>query len=56
VGGAGQHGIFRRHPTFTLAAQPWRKAVFDTGGHQNAGIAESDQAATFGMLGKMGFD
>ena len=53
---AGQHRIFCRHPAFTLAAQPWRQAVFDAGGDQNAGVAKADQAAAFGMFGEMGFD
>ena len=56
VGGAGEHGIFRRDPTFTFATQPWRNAIFDAGGNQYAGVTKTDKAASFGMFGEMGFD
>jgi hypothetical protein len=54
--GAWEHGIFRRHPTFTLAAQPWRKAIFDARGDKHAGVAKADEAAALCMLGEMGFN
>ena len=54
MGGARQHAIFGRHPALAAAAQPRRHSVFHAGGHQHMGVAELDQARSFGVGGKAG--
>jgi hypothetical protein len=56
MGGAGQHAIFRRYPSFALAAQKRRYPFFYRSCDQDAGVAETDKNGAFGMLGEMGFD
>ena len=53
---AGQHAVFRGHPTLALAAQERRHAFLDGRGHQDLGIAETDQHRSFGMAREARFD
>ena len=55
VGRARQHAIFGGDPALALAAKPGRKAGFDRGGAQHAGVAEADEAASLGVAGEAGF-
>ncbi len=51
MGGARQHGIFRRHPAAALAAQPRRRLVFERRRAKHMGIAEFHEAGALGIAG-----
>ena len=44
VGGARQHGVFRRDPTLAGAAQPWRSPLFEGRRAHDPRIAERHEA------------
>ena len=50
VGGAGQHGVLAGHPALALAFEKRRHPTLDAGGHQNARVAELDEAGALGEL------
>jgi len=55
TGGARQHAVFGGDPAFALAPDPRRHAFFQRRSAQHVGVAEFDQARSFGMFGKSGF-
>ena len=50
------HAIFGRDPALALAAEERRNPVLDRSGDQHPRIAETDQAAPFGMPSKAGLE
>src|ERR1700722_19136018 len=52
MGRARQHAVFGGHPALTGAAQESRHTLFDAGGAQDPGCAETHQHGAFGVLGK----
>jgi hypothetical protein len=54
--GARQHAVFGGDPALAAVAQPRRRLFFQARGAQHMGVAELDEAGTFGMFGEIALE